>query len=77
MLGQLEKQYIANNMGIEGGYEKIKIFVNNNPQFRPFDVWMEVYENCCVTKFGSFENLHNSVQYRNKLKLRYLIQKLS
>jgi hypothetical protein len=75
-LGQLEKQYIAANMNIEGGYEKIQIFVNNNPNFRPFDVWMEVYDNCCCTKFSSFEALHNSVQYRNKLKLKHL-QKLS
>jgi hypothetical protein len=77
VLGQLEKQYIANNMTIEGGYEKIQNFVNNNIQFRPFEVWMEVCENSCSTKYTNFSEYFNSVQYRNKLKLKSMIQKLS
>ena len=79
-LGTLEKNFIFSSMTEKNGYEKIEKFVNENKiskQFKQFEIWLAIYDASCSTKYTSFTAYHESVEYRNKTKLKKLFPELS
>jgi len=79
-LGTLEKKIISYAMSEKNGHEKIEKFVNENKiskQFKQFEIWLAIYDASCSTKYTSFTAYHESVEYRNKTKLKKLFPELS
>lgn len=78
-LGAIEKRFISYSMTEKNGYEKIEKFVNENrisKQFKPFEIWLAIYDSSCSTKYTSFTAYHESIEYRNKQKLKKLFPEL-
>ena len=79
-LGAIEKKIISYAMSEKNGYEKIEKFVNENKiskQFKQIEIWFTIYDASCSTKYTSFTAYHESVEYRNKQKLKKLFPELS
>jgi len=79
-LGTIEKRFISYEMSEKNGHEKIEKFVNENKsskQFKEFEIWLAIYDASCCTKYTSFVAYHESVEYRNKQKLKKLFPELS
>lgn len=67
-LGTLEKNYIASAMEVPNGYIKILEMVKQD-NFDAYEVWHEVCDSICITKFNSFSARLASVQMQNKFAL--------
>ena len=67
-LGTLEKKYIASAMEVPNGYTKILQMVKED-NLDIYEVWYEVCDAVCFTKFPSFSAKFASVQMQNKLVL--------
>lgn len=68
MLGTLEKNYIASAMEVPNGYTKILEMVKQD-NLDIYEVWHEVCDAICITKFTSFSARFASVQMQNKFAL--------
>jgi len=78
-LGAIEKKLISYYMTEKNGYEKIEKFVNENKiskQFKQFEIWLAIYDASCSTKYTSFTAYHESVEYKNKIRLKKLFPEL-
>jgi hypothetical protein len=78
-LGAIEKRFISYSMSEKNGHEKIENFVNENKiskQYKQFEIWLAIYDASCSTKYTSFTAYHESIEYKNKIRLKKLFPEL-